>query len=63
METLIAGLGIAAGAGWGVAAGLAIALWVALAFGKAPPNPPHADTGAYSDGVVTYQPPNRRSGT
>lgn len=30
MESLIGGLGVAAGAGWGVAAGLAVALWVAL---------------------------------
>lgn len=40
MEALIAGLGIAAGAGWGVAGGLAVALLVALRLGPRPPRLP-----------------------
>lgn len=39
MESLIAALGIAAGAGWGVAGGLAIALWVALRIAPRAPKP------------------------
>lgn len=41
MEALIAGLGIAAGAGWGVAGGLAVALWVALNQTRTPRPPAH----------------------
>lgn len=42
MESLIAGLGVAAGAGWGVAAGLAVALWVALRHIVRAPTPTEA---------------------
>jgi hypothetical protein len=40
MEALIAGLGIAAGAGWGVAGGLLVALLVALRVAPRFPRPP-----------------------
>lgn len=47
MEALIAGLGIAAGAGWGVALGLAVALWVALSIVRRGPPP----AGSYQQPV------------
>ncbi len=45
MESLIAGLGVAAGAGWGVAGGLAVALWVALR--HIVPTPPSAESAIH----------------
>lgn len=62
MEALIAGLGIAAGAGWGVAGGLAVALWVALSQTSRPRPPAHTQEAdvEFPNFGTSYSSPHQR---